>query len=529
MREAQPPPPAAVPLPAAVPPSAAVPPLVVIPPPAVVPSPVVIPPPVRAPPPVGVPPRATAPPSGAIPFSQSNPSTLSNDASFILNYLRTHLPSPSPSLPSILPGDLNSTSTPEVPSDQLVRRRRSPSPTPLLLASPLHVSLPSLTTSSDEEAQPSDEAEGDTSGTQATSKPHYKVTGFHKAYHDFQEHFRVLGHAASTERQAITIASSQNKIKIGGITRKLASLGNNAACGKLHISGIEAVTPQPSYPPKDIVPEDALKMLGIKITMGKSDTHESLPIAHYNGYTLSSDTCFYAFSRALVSFLPFMHSLPPRDIVPGDDEKYYASSCLDNLFNKTSGAWTSCIMGDQLMTAIQIVDLMCMILYYKEEINKQRRHPSENEIITAYNSGADLLSTEQKKALELKQREAQFYTFFKPLLNTPHTSENPTIFPTPSPISIPNPSPDSLRLLPPPLQYASPSTLDPALLQGNPLASVIPTDITEARARPFFSPAPQVFGKGGRERVPPRSPPYGKPSKRSSFALGPPPTYGKPK
>jgi hypothetical protein len=371
-----------------------------------------------------------------------------------------------------------------------------------------------------EEELASDEMGLNPLDTYSAARAFRSILSYGSSFHDYQEHFKTFGHSA-TERQPITIASAQNRIKIAGLTRRTTTIGEHDVCGKLHVSSSQAVTPQPSEPPRDIVPEDALKIIGIKVAMGKSQSNEPLPLAHYNGGLPSPDACTIAFTRGITSFLPFVHSLPPRENIPGDEEKHYASKCMDNFFNKAAGGWTSAIMGDQLMSAIQWNDIMVMALHYKEEINKQRREPSENDIIDIFNTGADLLSPQQKKALEARQKETQLFSFLKPFLPPLQTGESP-ISPTLS-FSSPPLGEDSLRPPPPPPQTAPSVVPDPTLARGNPGPKAIPLSIIDLKEETPHHPSPRVFRGGGREKYHHTSSPYGRTPKRTAFSLGPPP------
>jgi hypothetical protein len=304
-------------------------------------------------------------------------------------------------------------------------------------------------------------------------------------------------------------ASAQGRIKIAGLIRKTTAIGETDVCGKLHISSPYAVTPQQSDPPKDIVPEDALKMIGIRVAMGRSQSNEPLPLAFHNGAIPTTDACEIAFTRGITSFLPFAHTLPPRSNIPGDEEKHYASECIDNFFNKAVGGWTSAIMG--------------MALYYKEEINKQRRQPIENDVVSECSTGADILTTQQRRALESKSRESQILSFLKPLI-LPFVGGEPSLtapsFSPSSPLPLVE---DSLRALPPPPQPAVSVVPDPTLARGNPSPRLRPLSIVNARDGTSQTPNPQVFTRGGRERHQQGRSSRGRGNRSQTFSLGPPP------
>jgi hypothetical protein len=233
-----------------------------------------------------------------------------------------------------------------------------------------------------------------------------QVLAFPPAYYNYQNDFRSLGFV-TTNRPPITTACAQGRVKVAGLAREITSMGEVDVGGRVHITDASAVTPLPSYPPQDLCPEALLKVMGVKISMGRSEANAPIPVISYVAAVPSEEAWRCAFSRPLASFIPFMATAPPREGIQNDTDKAFYSTMIDNIFNKTASAVSSALVGDQLMSVIQMNDLLTMSLYYKEEISRLRRFPEENEIISRSRTDADLLPDAQRKRLQYETERKQ--------------------------------------------------------------------------------------------------------------------------
>jgi hypothetical protein len=426
-------------------------------------------------------------------------------SSQLMELVKTHFPTP-PSTTTRAPRPDYSVPT---LTERMLKSKRPRSPVSDDLSNPIEGEEEDTLTNTDEELAPRH--------AQTAARRYKSILEYSDNFHDYQVKYKMYG-IVGTERPSITSASVHGQLQVMNEPRRLTILGENDVCGKVHVSKAEAVTPQVSNPPKDLYPEDALKNIGIKVMMGRSESNEAVPVARYNGAIPNQEACFTAFNRAVTSFIPFMTSLSAREEVPNDDAYFQSSVCMDNFFNKAAGGWSSAIMGDQLMSAIQWNDIMAMALHYKEEINRQRRMPGENDIIQLLATGGDLLSPAQKRALEQKQRDTQILHL---LLNSQTGGDSGGTPPTPKITT------DTLKLLPPPPQTSPIIAPDLVMSRGNPPQNLIPESIVSNR-HPILQIIPQrIFPGGGRERGPHFKPIPNKQSKNTTFSLPPSGRKGK--
>jgi hypothetical protein len=329
----------------------------------------------------------------------------------------------------------------------------------------------------------------------SAARRYRKFTELSETFHNYDSTFKMIGHTP-TERPAITVEALQGRIKVLRESRKIATAGELKRCGRIHITKPEAVTPQPSDPPKDLLPEEIIRIMGVKVLIGESETNEPIPIAEYDGCIPSAEACTAAFTRGITSFIPFIYTEPPREEIPDDENNFNDSLCMDNFFNKAAGGLTSTLSGDHLMATIQWNDIMAMALYYKEEINQHRRKQEENEVIKTLASGGSLLSASQRKALEAQQRDSRWLQLLKPILDSRSTEDS-----TSPNAPVPGPQ-DSLKPLPPPPQPAPSVGPNPSIFLGNETGQPVPKSITGDKPKRYQVAPSQVFSSGGRERNP---------------------------
>jgi hypothetical protein len=191
-------------------------------------------------------------------------------------------------------------------------------------------------------------------------------------------------------------------IKIGNHYRFLAPRGERRIVGKVHAPTPNAPTIMPSEIPKNILPEDIAKFLGIPIKMDITQSNMKVPMLEYKNIFISEDGLKAAEKRQYASFFPPMSSHPPRDTIPNDIELFEQCQKIEQQVNRQFGLASALLAKDNQLALSLTVDSLTTSLKEREKVLALRKTEGENKI---HKYGEDSLTPLSRSEMEQLRRE----------------------------------------------------------------------------------------------------------------------------